>query len=178
MLWSFTSICLLFILISLGCLPFDYFIFDLFKNSHLLKCIWMSHQLCVFISIVFTFLCKKADWTTSNIKAYSTGWNDFLFQSLLWKIDFYVLWKLSRGGGKVLVFLLHFLVHCNTCQTKIRGLKSCGIHPRLKHLSPVSCTIIHMLDCLPVYSNTGQVLRFVPISTFIMALIWVLGYLN
>lgn len=178
MLWSFTSICLLFILISLGYLPFDYFIFDLLKNSHLLKCIWMSHQLCVFISNVFTFLCKKADWTISNIKVYSTGLNNFFVSIFVMKNRFLCITETFKAWWKSTLFLLHFLVYCNTCQTEIRGLKGCGIHPRLKPSSPVTCTIIHMLDCLPVYPNIGQVLRFIPISTFIMALIWVLGYLN
>lgn len=68
---------------------------------------------------------------------------------------------------KCALFLLHFLIYCNASQLEMRSLKSCGIHPRLGHSSPVSGNIIHTLDCLPAHPNTGKVLRFFPISVFV-----------
>lgn len=65
------------------------------------------------------------------------------------------------------LFLLHFLIHCNACQIQVRGLKSCGIHPRLGCESHLSGNIIHTLDWHKHQENS----EFFPISVFIMGTI-------
>ena len=68
---------------------------------------------------------------------------------------------------KCALFLLHFCIYCNACQIEMRGLRSCGIHPRLGCSSPVSGNVIHTLHCLAAHPNIRKVLTFIPISVFI-----------